>query len=75
MGKRKGGRRDRHSTAGGIAIIVLIAVLVVGLSALSPGTGDGAFNAEVTATSPIRISEVMTANKSSLMLTDGTLPD
>ena len=75
MGKRKGGRRDRHSTAGGIAIIVLIAVLVVGLSALSPGTGDGAFNAEVTATSPIRISEIVAANTSSLMLTDGTLPD
>ena len=74
MGKRKGGRRDLRPASGGMVIIALIAVLVVGLSALAPG-GDSAFSAKVTAQSTVRISGIVAANTSALMLADGTLPD
>lgn len=68
-------KKKRGGTAGAWSLMVLTVALVLLLSVLAPGGTDGRFSAKVTAESPIRISEVMTANKSSLMLTDGTLPD
>ena len=67
--KKKGG------TAGAWSLMILTVALVLLLSALVPSGADGRFSVKVTAESPVRISEIVAANTSSLMLTDGTLPD
>ena len=65
----------------GFGLLALTVVLIVLLSLLTVGgaggsaAGNAAYDAEVTAESPVRLSEIMSSNASSLMLADGTLPD
>ena len=71
-GKRK---KKKSGALGAWALMALSVALVLLLSAAFSGGADGRFSAEVTAESPVRISEIVASNTSSLMLTDGTLPD
>lgn len=77
MGKKK--NRRKKGGAGVWALMCLTVALVVALTAMSGGqSGDltsSGFSSEVTAESPIRLNEIMSSNGSSLMLSDGSLPD
>ena len=68
-------KRKRGGAVGAWALIALTAALVLLFSALAPGGADGRFSAKVTAQSAVRISGIVAANTSALMLADGTLPD
>ena len=68
-------KRKRGGAIGAWTLIALTATLVILLSALAPGGADGRFSAEVRAQSAVRISGIVAANTSELMLADGTLPD
>ena len=76
----KSKKKRRKNGRGGAAVwaaMCAAVALVLGLSAFAPAAdsvGSG-FDSSVTAASEIRLSEVMASNQSSLMLTDGTLPD
>ena len=79
MAKSKKKRRNRgFGGAAAWAAMAAAVAVVLGLTALAPAQTSGAgsgFSAEVTAASAIRLSEIMASNQSSLMLSDGTLPD
>ena len=72
---------NSQEKAVGLGLLVLTILLIVLLSVLTAGGSDSsaagktAYHAEVTAESPVRLSEVMSSNASALMLKDGTLPD
>ena len=72
-------KRRKNGRGGAVVWAAMCAAvaLVLGLSAFAPAAdsvGSG-FDSSMTAASEIRLSEVMASNQSSLMLTDGTLPD
>ncbi len=79
MAKSKKKRRAaRRNNALAWAALAMSVALVLVLSALAPaatGDADAGFSTEVTASSDVRLSEVMASNQSTLMLSDGTLPD
>ena len=64
----------------GIGLLALTAVLIVLLSLLTARGGTNSasgddYRTEVTAHSPVRFSEVMSSNASTMLTSDGTLPD
>lgn len=69
-----------RENAVGISLLSLTVVLIVLLSVLAANDTKGSANsafyeAEVTAQSPVRFSEVMASNASTIITVDGTLPD
>ncbi|MEE1199138.1 MAG: lamin tail domain-containing protein [Christensenellales bacterium] len=64
---------------GALGILAGLLVLIVIIALVSPGQGvvqrDTTYDLAVTRQSDVVLSEVMTANESALMLSDGTLPD
>lgn len=77
--KRRNKRAARENAVG-IGLLALAAVAIILMSVLTAnGTGDGAdatqHEVEVTAQSPVRFSEIMSSNASTMVTDDGTLPD
>ena len=76
MSKKK--KRKKSGAAGAWALMALAVAVVLLLAVLDSGTADSAveaFSTEITAENPVRMNEIMTANTSAVMLSDGSLPD
>ena len=82
VAKKKSNRKaaGARENAVGIGLLALTAVLIVLLSAATVkgkgGTSEASgYDTEVTAQSPVRFSEIMSSNASTVFAQDGTLPD
>lgn len=82
MAKKKSNKKAvrARENAVGIGLLALTAALIALLSVLTAkgtvGTQEAAeYDTEVTAQSPVRFSEIMSSNASTVLAQDGSLPD
>lgn len=74
--KQPSSKRAGAISAGLLALVVLGAVILGAVCGRSGGVRtDAAFDLSVSASSPIQLSEIMSSNASTMMQSDGSLPD
>ena len=75
--KKKKSAVSARENAVGLGLLALAVVLIAVLSLLGTNGagGSAAYETEVTAQSPVRLSEIMSSNASAMIMSDGTMPD
>jgi len=75
--KKKKRPASGRENAVGLGLLALTLALIAALAALGMGGagGSAAYETAVTAESPVRLSEIMSSNASSLIMPDGSMPD